>query len=71
MDARGVARCAARRTPPPPLVGGADERAYSAEVALFPSGPDPDKYWPPVGRIDQAYGDRNLFCSCPPLEAFA
>ena len=31
----------------------------------------PDKYWPPVGRIDQAYGDRNLFCACPPLEAFA
>ncbi|MEU0487687.1 aminomethyl-transferring glycine dehydrogenase [Nocardiopsis sp. NPDC006139] len=29
-----------------------------------------DKYWPPVGRIDQAYGDRNLVCSCPPPEAF-
>jgi glycine dehydrogenase len=28
------------------------------------------KYWPPVGRIDQAYGDRNLVCSCPPLEAY-
>ncbi|MDO9611379.1 MAG: aminomethyl-transferring glycine dehydrogenase [Serpentinimonas sp.] len=26
------------------------------------------KYWPPVGRVDNAYGDRNLFCSCPPLE---
>ena len=38
--------------------------------ALFPTGPDPDKYWPPVGRIDQAWGDRNLACSCPPLEAF-
>ncbi len=47
------------------------ERAYSAETALFPSGPDPDKYWPPVGRVDQAYGDRNLVCSCPPPEAFA
>ena len=45
-------------------------RAYSAELALFPTGPDPDKYWPPVSRIDQAYGDRNLQCSCPPLEAF-
>lgn len=45
-------------------------RAYSAELALFPTGPDPDKYWPPVSRIDQAYGDRNLACSCPPLEAF-
>jgi glycine dehydrogenase len=28
------------------------------------------KYWPPVGRIDNAYGDRHLFCSCPPLEEF-
>ena len=29
------------------------------------------KYWPPVGRIDGAYGDRNLVCSCPPVEAYA
>jgi glycine dehydrogenase len=29
------------------------------------------KYWPPVSRIDNAYGDRNLTCSCPPLEALA
>ena len=41
------------------------------EVAAFPTGPDPDKYWPPVARIDQAYGDRNLVCSCPSPEAFA
>jgi glycine dehydrogenase len=52
------------------LVGEWD-RAYSREVAVFPSGLDPDKYWPPVARIDQAYGDRNLFCACPPPEAFA
>ena len=38
---------------------------------LLQAGIDPDKYWPPVGRIDQAYGDRNLVCSCPPIEAFA
>ncbi len=44
---------------------------YDVTTALFPSGFDPDKYWPPVGRIDQAYGDRNLVCSCPPPEAFA
>ena len=44
---------------------------YDASVALFPNGFDPDKYWPPVNRIDQAYGDRNLVCSCPPPEAFA
>jgi glycine dehydrogenase len=29
------------------------------------------KYWPPVRRIDQAYGDRHLVCACPPIEAFA
>ena len=51
-------------------VVGEQERAYSSEVAVFPAGLDPDKYWPPVGRIDQAYGDRNLACACPPPEAF-
>jgi glycine dehydrogenase len=30
-----------------------------------------DKYWPPVGRIDGAYGDRNLVCSCPSVEELA
>src|SRR3954469_8174956 len=44
---------------------------YSRELAVFPTGVDPDKYWPPVARIDNAYGDRNLVCACPPLEAFA
>ena len=29
------------------------------------------KYWPPVGRVDNVYGDRNLICSCLPLEAFS
>jgi glycine dehydrogenase len=57
------------------LVGEWD-RAYSRELAVFPTGlagPNgvADKYWPPVARIDQAYGDRNLVCACPPLEAFA
>ena len=33
--------------------------------------PAQGKYWPPVRRIDQAYGDRNLMCACPPPEAFA
>jgi glycine dehydrogenase len=47
------------------------DRAYSREVAVFPTGWDPDKYWPPVARVDQAYGDRNLVCACPPPEAFA
>ena len=52
------------------LVGEWD-RAYSREEAVFPQGVDPDKYWPPVARVDQAYGDRNLVCACPPPEAFA
>ncbi|MGZ4492091.1 MAG: aminomethyl-transferring glycine dehydrogenase [Nocardioidaceae bacterium] len=47
------------------------DRAYTREVAVFPAGYDPDKYWPPVARIDQAYGDRNLVCACPAPEAFA
>ena len=47
------------------------DRAYDRDLAAFPTGPDPDKYWPPVARIDQAYGDRNLVCACPPPEAFA
>jgi glycine dehydrogenase len=52
------------------LVGDWD-RAYDRTLAVFPTGVDPDKYWPPVARIDQAYGDRNLVCACPPPEAFA
>jgi len=52
------------------LVGEWD-RAYTREEAVFPTGVDPDKYWPPVARIDQAYGDRHLVCACPPPEAFA
>ncbi len=45
------------------------DRPYSRELAVFPAGVDPDKYWPPVSRIDQAYGDRNLVCACPAPEA--
>ncbi len=47
------------------------DRGYSRELAVFPTGFDPDKYWPPVGRVDQAYGDRNLVCACPSPDAFA
>jgi glycine dehydrogenase len=47
------------------------DREYDRQVGVFPTGIDPDKYWPPVARIDQAYGDRNLVCSCPSPEAFA
>ncbi|GAA1729810.1 aminomethyl-transferring glycine dehydrogenase [Aeromicrobium alkaliterrae] len=47
------------------------KHAYSVAEGVFPAGTTDDKYWPPVARIDQAYGDRNLACTCPPLEAFA
>jgi glycine dehydrogenase len=47
------------------------DRPYSRELAVFPAGYDPDRYWPPVGRVDQAYGDRHLVCACPSPEAFA
>jgi glycine dehydrogenase len=47
-------------------------RAYPRELAAFPvEGLRHTKYWPPVGRIDSAYGDRNVFCSCPPVEAYS
>jgi len=42
------------------------DRPYARATAAHPAGVDPaDKYWPPVSRIDNAYGDRNLVCSCP------
>jgi glycine dehydrogenase len=44
---------------------------YSRSEAAYPvPALRDDKYWVPVRRIDQAYGDRNLVCSCPPLEAY-
>jgi glycine dehydrogenase len=47
------------------------EHPYPRSVAGFPAGVDRTaKYWPPVRRIDGAYGDRNLVCSCPSPEAF-
>jgi glycine dehydrogenase len=47
------------------------DRPYERTMAVFPAGYSTRKYWPPVARINQAYGDRNLVCSCPPIEAFA
>ena len=53
-------------------LGGDWQHAYSRSEAVFPPGVDPaTKYWAPVGRIDGAYGDRNLVCSCPPVDAYA
>ncbi len=53
------------------LISGDWKHLYDREVAAYPAGGDRrSKYWPPVRRIDQAYGDRNLMCACPPPEAF-
>jgi glycine dehydrogenase len=54
------------------VVADSWEHPYSRELAVYPvHSLVRTKYWPPVRRIDQAYGDRNLVCSCPPVEAFA
>jgi glycine dehydrogenase len=43
---------------------------YSREQAAYPlPWVRPHKYWPPIGRVDHVYGDRNVFCTCPPLAA--
>ena len=52
------------------LLGPAWDRAYTREQGAVIGGRD-DKYWPPVGRIDGVYGDRNVVCSCAPIEAYA
>jgi glycine dehydrogenase len=47
------------------------DRPYSREQAVFPAPwLRAHKYWPPVGRVDNAYGDRNLVCACPPVDAY-
>ncbi len=55
------------------VVGGDDwGRAYPRSLAGWPAGATAEwKYWAPVGRIDGGYGDRNLVCSCPPLDELA
>ena len=50
------------------LLLGEWKHPYSKEKAFFPlKGYPNDKYWPPVGRVDNVFGDRNLVCSCPPM----
>jgi glycine dehydrogenase len=54
------------------LVDANWDRPYSREQAVFPmAGLQDYKFWPAVGRIDQAYGDRNLVCSCLPMDAYS
>jgi glycine dehydrogenase len=48
------------------------DRPYARERAGFPTAATREhKVWPPIGRIDAAFGDRNLVCTCPPVEAYA
>ncbi|MFC7928124.1 aminomethyl-transferring glycine dehydrogenase [Streptomyces cinereoruber] len=52
-------------------LGGEWNHPYTRDEAVFPAGVSAaDKYWPPVRRIDGAFGDRNLVCSCPPLDEY-
>ena len=54
------------------LLGDAWDRPYSREVGAFPlASLKAVKFWPAVGRVDNVYGDRNLFCSCVPLTDYA
>ena len=47
------------------------KHAYSRELAVFPLATlKQQKYWPPVARVDNVYGDKNVFCSCIPVDAF-
>ena len=63
-----------RHAPHTAAIVTADEwtHPYSRQTAAWP-GPwqKTHKFWPPVGRVDNAYGDRHLVCSCPPIEAYA
>ena len=53
------------------LLEGNWSRPYSKEEAYFPLPVlREDKFWPPVGRVDNVYGDRNLVCTCPPMEDY-
>ena len=54
------------------MLAGDWSHPYTREQAAFPVARlRTTKVWPPVRRIDGAYGDRNLVCACPPIEAFA
>ena len=61
-----------KHAPHPASVAAADTwtHRYSRSLAAYPNGTQPDtKYWPPVARVDNVYGDRHLFCSCIPVAA--
>ncbi|HEU4716704.1 MAG TPA: aminomethyl-transferring glycine dehydrogenase [Bacteroidia bacterium] len=53
------------------VIAGEWKHPYSREKAVYPlSWTKENKFWPSVGRVDNAHGDRNLICSCPPVEAY-
>ena len=53
------------------LLGDEWHHAYSRQDAAYPTPSlRANKYWPPVGRVDNVYGDRNLICSCPPMSSY-
>ena len=63
-------RCAARRTRPRRSPGSGSTPTRAPRRSSRPGWIAATKYWPPVRRIDGAYGDRNLVCSCPPVDAY-
>ncbi len=53
------------------VLGGDWDRPYTREQAVYPgSNSRASKYWPPVSRIDNRYGDRNVVCECPPIDTY-
>jgi glycine dehydrogenase len=53
-------------------LAGTWSHPYDRQTAAFPApNTGPDKYWPPVARVDSVYGDKNLMCSCPPVSEYA
>jgi len=53
-----------------PAAGSAGNPGHAGHAGSLGGAARRPKYWPPVRRIDQAYGDRHLVCACPPPEAF-
>ena len=54
------------------LLAASWDRPYTREAAAYPAPWTRErKYWPPVARIDNAWGDRNLVCTCPPIGDYA
>ena len=53
------------------VTGDEWKHSYSRQIAAYPAPwLKEHKYWPTVGRIDNAFGDRNLMCTCPPIDSY-